>query len=469
MRMTLRLRSLQGRLLALVLSLVLGLWLVSAAVVWRDARHELDELLDAHLAQAAALLVAQQVHELEDDDDDRGIDAPSLHRYAPKVAFQVFHEGRLVLRSAQAPLTPMVADEDAVAPDRHGRPRSREGFSDVRLDGQAWRVFSTRGAERDVQVHVGEQIDSRAAILRAVLRGALWPLLLALPLLALALWWAVRRGTRPLRELGQRLAERQPQDLQPVQLGADTPSEMAPLLDALNRLFERIAELLAAERRFTADAAHELRTPIAAIRTQAQVALGESDDALRRHALQATLQGCDRATRLVDQLLTLARLEAGAQPAGTPVELRALAQRVLAELAPAALARGQDLTLEAAEPCLVNGNETLLAVLLRNLADNALRYSPPGAQVLVRLAALDGRVRLTVADSGPGLAEADLARLGERFFRVLDAGHSASQSGSGLGWSIARRIAAAHGARVQVARSPALAGLEVVVEFVQAG
>lgn len=467
MRMTLRLRSLQGRLLALVLSLVLGLWLISAAVVWRDARQELDELLDAHLAQAAALLVAQQVHELEDD-DDRGIDAPSLHRYAPKVAFQVFHEGRLVLRSAQAPLTPMVAD-DTVAPDRHGRQRSREGFSDVKLDGQAWRVFSTRGAERDVQVHVGEQIDSRAAILRAVLRGALWPLLLALPLLALALWWAVRRGTRPLRELGQRLAERQPQDLQPVQLGADTPSEMAPLLEALNRLFERIAELLAAERRFTADAAHELRTPIAAIRTQAQVALGESDDALRRHALQATLQGCDRAARLVDQLLTLARLEAGAQPAGTPVELRALAQRVLAELAPAALARGQDLTLEASEPCPVNGNETLLAVLLRNLADNALRYSPPGAQVQVRLAALNGRVRLTVADSGPGLAEADLERLGERFFRVLDAGHSASQSGSGLGWSIVRRIAAAHGTPVHVARSAALGGLEVVVEFAQAG
>lgn len=462
MRMTLRLRSLQGRLLALVLSLVLGLWLISAAVVWRDARHELDELLDAHLAQAAALLVAQQVHELEDDDDDRGIDAPSLHRYAPKVAFQVFHEGQLVLRSAQAPLSPMVA-EGAAAGER------REGFSDVSLDGQAWRVFSTRGAERDIQVHVGEQIDSRAAILRAVLRGALWPLLLALPLLALALWWAVRRGTRPLRELGQRLAERQPQDLQPVQLGADTPSEMAPLLEALNRLFERIAELLAAERRFTADAAHELRTPIAAIRTQAQVALGESEDALRRHALQATLQGCDRATRLVDQLLTLARLEAGAQPAGTPVELRALAQRVLAELAPAALARGQDLTLEAPEPCPVNGNETLLAVLLRNLADNALRYSPPGAQVLVRLAALDGRVRLTVADSGPGLAEADLARLGERFFRVLDPGHSASQSGSGLGWSIVRRIAAAHGADVRVARSPALGGLEVVVEFAQAG
>lgn len=458
MRMTLRLRSLQGRLLALVLSLVLGLWLISAAVVWRDARHELDELLDAHLAQAAALLVAQQVHELEDEDDDRGIDAPSLHRYAPKVAFQVFHEGQLVLRSAQAPLSPMVA-EGAAAGER------REGFSDVSLDGQAWRVFSTRGAERDIQVHVGEQIDSRAAILRAVLRGALWPLLLALPVLALALWWAVRRGTRPLRELGQRLAERQPQDLQPVQLGADTPSEMAPLLEALNRLFERIAELLAAERRFTADAAHELRTPIAAIRTQAQVALGESEDALRRHALQATLQGCDRATRLVDQLLTLARLEAGAQPAGTPVELRALAQRVLAELAPAALARGQDLTLEAPEPCPVNGNETLLAVLLRNLADNALRYSPPGAQVLVRLAALDGRVRLTVADSGPGLAEADLARLGERFFRVLDAGHSASQSGSGLGWSIVRRIAAAHGASVRVARSPALGGLEVGVDF----
>ncbi len=216
--------------------------------------HELDELLDSHLAQAAALLVVQQAREIEDDDD--GVDAPSLHRYAPKVAFQVFHEGRLALRSANAPAAPMVAAGE----------RFKAGFQDgARSTALRWRVFATHGAERDVQVYVGEQVDSRASILWAVLRSTLWPMLVALPLLALAAWWAVRRGVAPLRRLGRTLAERQPQALHPVVV-AGAPSEMTPMLDALNGLFERIAGLMESERRFTADAAHELRTPIAAIR-----------------------------------------------------------------------------------------------------------------------------------------------------------------------------------------------------------
>ena len=140
-----RLRSLQGRLLALVLGMVVLVWLATAAMTWIDARHELDELLDSHLAQAAALLVVQQARDL--GDDEHGVDAPSLHRYAPKVAFQVFHEGRLVLRSANAPAAPMVP----IGKRRFG------GFATVRIDGAGWRVFAARGAERDVQVHVGEQ------------------------------------------------------------------------------------------------------------------------------------------------------------------------------------------------------------------------------------------------------------------------------------------------------------------------
>jgi two-component system sensor histidine kinase QseC len=436
-------RSLQARLLALTLGLVLGAWLASALVVWLDTRHELDELLDAHLAQAAALLVAQQVHEM---DDGPGVDAPSLHRYAPKVAFQVFHEGRLVLRSANAPAAPLLGSERGF----------RSGLRSVRVEGQDWRVFAAHGSERDVQVYVGEQLASRASIVWAVLRGMLTPMLLALPLLALALWWAVRRGTLPLRALGAQLRQRRPDSLLALQL-PDAPAEMRPMLDALNALFERIAALLEAERRFTADAAHELRTPIAAIRAQAQVALGASEDGERRHALQATLQGCDRASRLVEQMLTLARLEAEQAPAGAPVDLLALARRVLAELAPAALQQGQDLALEGERPCPVAGNETLLAVLLRNLVDNALRYSPAGARVRVSVGQAAGATQLLVADSGPGLDAAQCQRLGERFFRVLGSG----RDGSGLGWSIVRRIAQAQGARIELGRSAELGGLEV--------
>ncbi|MEK8050884.1 ATP-binding protein [Ideonella sp. DXS22W] len=451
-------RSLQARLTLGVLALVGAVWLATAVLVARDAGHELDELLDGHLAQAAALLVAQQARELDDAHegrDERAIDAPVLHRYAPRVAFQVFHENRLALRSAGAPAEPLLA-EAVVA--RH------QGFHTVERDGLRWRVFATRGAEHDIQVYVAEQMVARSEIVRAVLRSLLAPAALAVPLLALGVWWAVRRGSAPLRQLQAQLAQREPQALAPVAL-PDAPAEMQPMVQALNALLARIGALVEGERRFTADAAHELRTPIAAIRAQAQVALGASSEPERRQALAATLDGCDRATRLVAQLLTLSRLEAAADaPALQPVDLVALARQVVADAAPEAIAQDRQIALDApASACPVPGDATLLAVLLRNLVDNALRYSPPGAAVQVSvLSAAPGQgVQLRVDDSGPGLSEADLARLGERFFRVL--GHG--QDGSGLGWSIVRRIADVHGAAVTAGRSAALGGLAVSVQW----
>jgi two-component system sensor histidine kinase QseC len=443
--------SLQTRLLALVLGLVALVWIGTAVTTWFDARHELDELLDSHLAQAAAILVAQQVHE---GDDDQGVDAPLLHRYASRVAFQVFHDGQLVLRSAGAPATPIVGAQRSL----------RSGFATVQIDGSAWRVFATHGAERDVQVYVGEQASSRDSILWAVLRSTLWPMLVALPLLGLAAWWAVYSGMAPLRRLGRTLAQRQAQALEPVALDG-APAEMVPMIAALNGLFGRIGNLLEAERRFTADAAHELRTPIAAIRAQAQVALLESDDALRRGALGKTLQGCDRAARLVDQLLTLSRLETIGPPAMEVVDLGAIARQVVSEVAPKAMARHQSTDFDAAPQCRIEGAETLLAALVRNLVDNAVRYSPASARIAIRVERLDGRVVLTVEDSGPGLSDPQLARLGERFFRV--AGND--ESGSGLGWSIVQRIAAVHGATLHAQRSARLGGLAVRVLFNPAG
>lgn len=441
-------RSLQGRLLVLVLGVVAIVWLGAAVFTWRDARHELDELLDGHLAQAAALLVVQQAREVEDD--DHSADAPVLHKYAPKVAFQVFHEGRLALRSPNAPELPMAQ------PGRH----FKTGFRTVDIGGTEWRVFAAYGAERDVQVYVSEQVASRGAILWAVLRSVLWPMLLALPGLALASWWAIYSGMAPLRRLGRALAERRPDALQPVSL-PDAPSEMQPMIGALNGLFVRIGDLIDAERRFTADAAHELRTPIAAIRAQAQVALREDDPASRRHALESTLAGCDRATRLVEQLLTLSRLEAGAAPAMAAVDLGEIARQVAGEAAPRAIARNQAIELSAHARCPVVADATLVGVLVRNLVDNAIMYSPPGAKVKLSVNRSDGFVRLTVQDSGAGLAPADAARLGERFFRGLGTG----VGGSGLGWSIVRRIAAVHGAQVHVDASAQLGGLRVEIDW----
>ncbi len=463
------LRSLQARLLALLLGLVGAVWLMTAALTWGDVHDALDELLDAHLAQAAGMLVAQ-VHDADADDM---VNVPTLHRYAPRVAFQVWYGDLLWVRSAQAPREPM------------GEPSLVPGFSHREFSGQRWRVFTTPGLAQGVRVHVAEQEVTRHQILWVLLRSMLWPVVLALPLLVGGAWWAVRRGLLPLRDMGAAIAARDPRALQPLRLpGSTPPTEMVPMLDALNRLFARIAPLMDAERRFTADAAHELRTPIAAIRAQAQVALAAGEEAPRRHALESVLLGCERATRLVEQLLTLSRLEAAAAPALQPLALDELARQVLADAAPAALDRGQELSLEAQPGRRVRAEPTLAAVLLRNLVDNAIRYSPPGARVRVRLAhagteadeamgpeagtlapspvdAPAAGVRLWVEDSGPGLDEAQRARLGERFFRVLGSG----ASGSGLGWSIVRRIAAAHGARVDVERSRELGGLAVRVDW----
>lgn len=441
----LSLQSLQARLLVPLLVLVAVIWLGAAVATGLDTRHELDELLDGHLAQAAALLVVQQT---SPGDDDDVADAPSLHKYAPKVAFQMFHEGQLVMRSANAGLTPMSV--------------TTSGFDTVRLeDGTQWRVFGTRGAERDVQVYVGEQTSSRSAILWVVLRGMLWPLGVALPLLAMAGWWAVRQGLAPVRRLSHELAERQAQTLERVTLG-DMPAEMRPLIQALNDLFDRIEHMIVAERRFTADAAHELRTPIAAIRAQAQVAMGAGDDnAQRSHALQSTLAGCDRATHLVEQLLTLARLESGASAPANSVNLSATTRRVAADLAGTALERNQVLALNAADTCTIAGDETLIAVLVRNLIDNAIRYTPQGGQIQISVLCESGHAILRVEDSGPGMTNVDAARLGERFFRVL----GTNETGSGLGWSIVKRIAQALDARVQTSHSELLGGLAVSVTW----
>jgi len=443
---TLASRSLQARLLALVIGVAAVVWLAAGVATWIDVRHELNELLDSHLAQAAALLVVQQAGEI--GDEDGRVDAPSLHRYAPKVAFQVFHEGRLALRSVNAPREPMTGTAG----------RFTSGFRTVRMDDAEWRVFATHGRERDVQVYVGERTDSRASIAWAALRGMSWPMLAALPILAFACAWGIHRGLAPLRRLSRTLRERDPRDLAPLAIGP-LPAEIEPSVAALNALLARIATLVEAERRFTADAAHELRTPIAATRAQAQVALAESDPGSRRHALEATIAGCDRATRLVDQLLTLSRLESGAAPALAAVDLAAIARNVVAELAPGAVRREQTLHLEAPEPCRVTGEATLLAVLVRNLVENALRYGGAGAVLRVSVTGARYDVSLRVEDSGPGMTDAEIARLGERFFRVL----GNAEPGSGLGWSIVRRIASVHAGRVDVRRSADLGGLAATV------
>ena len=449
--------SLVRRLTLMVLGFVLLVWGATLVVAWLFTEHELNELLDAHLAQTAALLTTGEV---DGGDDDTPLEAPVLlHEYQSRVAFQIWHKGRLRARSADAPELPLASAET-------------RGLSDQRIDGTRWRVYSAVRADdgrvKDV-IHVGEHVSARRHVLLASLRGTLLPLLLLLPLLAAGIALLVRHATRPLRMLGHSVAARQPQALEPLPEDG-VLSEVRPLVHALNGLFDRVGEQLASERRFTADAAHELRTPIAAIRMQAQVAQGATDDAERRTALDATIAGCDRATRLVEQLLQLARLEADAADAqqrergAGHTDLADAAARQVQLLYASASARGQQIALDRPDaPVMVAMSGTLVAVLLRNLFDNALRYGPEGGRVAVQVAPPQAHqgARLVVEDAGPGLSDAARARLGERFFRELGSG----QSGSGLGWSIVRRLARLHELQIDVDRSPALGGLRVTVRW----
>lgn len=445
--------SLQSQLTVLVLSAVMVIWLLTSFLAWQDASHEVDEILDSHLAQAASLLVVQQATEM--GENEHQVDAPLLHHYAPKVLFQVFHEGQLSMRSANAPSKPL-----------HELKGLQNGFSTIQLDNVSWRVFAAYGNENDVQVFVAEKIETRAAILKAVVRSMSLPLLLALPLLGIAVWWAIRRGIRPLNNLGKLLAKRQAGSLDEIYIEAST-SEMQPMIASLNDLLKRTANLLESEQRFTADAAHELRTPIAAIRMQAQVALAELNQEQQKRALINTLAGCDRATHLVEQLLTLARLESAEQTQKESIDLGALVRSVMGEIAIKALSKNQNLVFELDEAApatqaRILGNPILLAILLRNLIDNAIRYSPDSAKIIVHQQVQDKQNLLLIEDSGPGLSDAEMQRLGERFFRVI--GNQAS--GSGLGWSIIRRIAQAHQIEIAIEKSSKLGGLSISLKFV---
>ena len=443
--------SLQSRLLALVLGVVVAVWLVTAAMTWLDVRHELDELLDSHLAQAAALLVVQQTGEIEDD--DHAIDAPTLHRYAPKVAFQVFHDGRLALRSANAPATPMVADGERADAG------FRTGFRTVQIDGLAWRVFAAHGGERDVQVYVGEQEASRSSILLAVLRGTLAPMLLALPLLALAAWWAVYRGMAPLRQLGSTLAARQPHALQPVTL-ADAPTEMAADAGGAERAVRSHRcpdggraplHRRCGTRAAHADRGHPGAGPGGAGRGRRRAA----PPCARGHA------GGLRPRRAAGRPAADAVAAGGRRRAGAAaLDLGALVRKVVAELAPQALQKPQTVELDAADACTVQGDATLLAVLVRNLVDNAIRYSPLHATVRMAVVAAwqpgtaDGRGqrRRHVRGRQAAPRRALLSRARQRREAAAAwAGRSSSAS------------PAASGAAVRVGRSGALGGLSVEV------
>ncbi|OHC70692.1 MAG: hypothetical protein A3H93_04905 [Rhodocyclales bacterium RIFCSPLOWO2_02_FULL_63_24] len=298
----------------------------------------------------------------------------------------------------------------------------------------------------------------REEVAAEIAEQLLKPMLFALPALALLLVIAIGFALTPLRQLARDVAARAPDRLDPLPIDV-LPAEVEPLVARLNSLFADIMRALENERRFTADAAHELRTPLAALKAQAQVALAAVGSEERQHALAQILVGCDRATHLVAQLLTLARLDARSADQMSLVELRPIAEEVLAASAGEAIKRGCDLILRDGDAG-IRGDALLLQVLLRNLVDNALRHSG-GTQIEVSIAAQGDHAVLTVSDNGRGIGQDERDHVQQRFYRSA----SADSSGSGLGLSIVKRIAELHGGTVGIHAPTSGAGVSLRVQL----
>ena len=437
--------SLRGRLTGALLAAVLLFALLQAAVTYRTARAETEALFDAQM-QRIALSLSGSLGAGALSDDAPAADTPA----AREMIIQIWRaDGVMLYRSPQGRLLP---------------PQTVIGFSDTVAGGEPYRIYALRTATQVVQV--AQQTEARGRMAGQLALRAVLPVALLAPVLMLIVWWVVGRAIGPIERVRRQVAARRPDDLAPLPT-AGLPAEVRPLVGEMNGLLTRLSDAWDALTHFTADAAHELRSPLAALRLQAQSLQRAPDDATRAIATERLLAGIDRATRLVEQLLALARQEGAARDAPrTPVDLVALAHAAADDARPEALRRAVALALDAPAPAMVQGQPEALAVLLRNLLDNALRHTPEGGQVRVQVvpAAQGAGPVLAVDDSGPGIAPEDRDRVLARFYRVPGTpGH-----GSGLGLAIVAAVAERHGARLHIDASAALGGARIAVCFAPA-
>ena len=475
-------RSIRAR----TLLLVLGLLSLSMSAIsyksYRDAQHEIEELFDAQLAQSARLLqgmlgrampaaerqalqgALDLALQARHNPESRALSTG--HAYEGKLAFQVFDEqGQMLLQSASAPpdLLPQLVAE--FTPRNAAMPLASlaeqlSGYHRVAQNGHQWRLFILRDRQNQHLILAAEREDVRGELVQKIALRSLLPDLIGLPLLALLVWLAIGWGLRPLQRMAESIKARAPDSLAPLVFGP-LPHELEPMGAAINRLLLQVNQLLDQEKRFIADAAHELRTPLAVLRIHAQNALEAPDPEDRREALRQLGVGVDRATRVVAQLLTLARLDPDVvQLAMREVNLLDYLRNDLAELTPLALERHQELSLEADETAdyqlLADGPS--LGTLLQNLVGNAVQYTPDGGRIQMLLEAQVDAILLRVQDSGPGVSEAQREKLFERFYRLGDG------QGAGLGLSIVLRVVELHRGTIELGEAP-LGGLDVCVRL----
>ena len=436
--------SLKRRLLGFILVAILLAAVVQAVTAYRGALRQADALFDDHLQQMALSLRGGIPLGLPPDGppEEAGYD----------LFVQIWgQDGTQIFRSNHSALPP----------------RAVLGFSDVEAHGSRYRVYTLQTPLQTVQI--AQDLSARTARARALALRAVLPFAWLTPLLMLAVWWIIRRSLAPIEQTRRVVASRAANDFSPLE-DAGLPDEVRPLVDELNLLFGRVRQAFEAQKNFVSDAAHELRSPLTALKLQAQALRRVDADPVAREAAVARLNaGLDRAIRGVEQLLLLAREEAGsaqASDAAGPVDLQSVITLAVADVLPQARLKNMDLGLTdsatAQQMSTVNGQPKALRILLRNLLENAVKYTPPGGQVDVSFDVQQGQPVLTVEDSGPGIAPENRTRVFDRFFRASD---TAQEAGSGLGLAIARAIADRHGARLVLDDSQRLGGLKVEVRF----
>jgi two-component system sensor histidine kinase TctE len=467
--------SLAARLLEWLLAPLLSIWLVSLGISFMSARTTVDTALDDSLSAAAVMLIA----EWEQRSNGR-----------PNQAFPSEPTKRWLTMVAEYPINYLIVDEigapvagdDALQPFlretvdsehpfapptiTHATFRHAEGFNTV-MEDDVMRVVRLRFtvAGRDFTLAAAQSRERQAALLRSGMAHEAVAQTAVLLVAFYLLWYGLTYVAQPMKTLQGHLDERDADDLRPLpeQLA---PQEIAPLIASINALMQRLQTSLGAQKRFIANAAHQLRTPLAALRTQSELLQRLPDGVERDQALVRLVATGQRASRLANQLLALVRAEsAGTTSAREPVAINALCESVAQDILPQAIEREIDFAFEPSDlPIEVVGDATLLGEMIRNLIDNALKYTPRRGTVVVSVRAQPDRV--IVDDSGPGIAETDRERVFAPFARVaqLDPESGAAISGTGLGLAIVREVAQSHGANVHIESSP-LGGARLVVSF----
>jgi two-component system OmpR family sensor kinase len=436
-----RSRSLRSRLLWLLLgAIVIGV-AAQASIAYRTALAEADEIFDYHMQQTALSLR----YGLPPSPAEYRVRAPASGRDDDFIVRVWAADGSPVFQSIDLPSLPR---------------RTEPGFGDVDVQGTRYRVFEVESPTH--RIEVAQDVEIRRDMARALALRTVVPVAIMAPLLMAVVWWVVSVSLVPVSRVRHQVARRQANDLSEVS-EADLPDEIRPLIQELNLLFRRLRQAFAAQESFVADAAHELRSPLAALKLQVQALGRTADDERRELAMSRLSGGIDRATHLVEQLLVLARQQARTDGEADVqgVELAEVARIELSEAAQAARTRTVDLGLTRADDALVAGNREALRILVRNLLDNAIKHTPPGGSIDIAVARSADGVLLSVDDSGPGIAPEERERVLNRFYRVP----GGQTTGSGLGLAIVKAVAGVHGAALSLDASTRLGGLRVEVRF----